>query len=630
VQGGILVISKRSRGIILDVIDGDTTTGMLAKKYHVTSRMIINDLESIDYFLETHGFRKLSKSAIGRIKRYEDTNNEVLALINSDHVVISSYLPEERILEIVYLLSVSDTFVKLDTLSENLGVCKSTITKDVEKLREMCANFNVDIVGNKQGLRLSGLEFDIRILITSLFISYMDTYAVFDTTRILLDKDLHTTYKVFWRIFENIDITIISDCIEIIKNSLSINLQDHLYLYVSGLISLMIKRNRLGHSCSTATDSSLIARETANQIIDYLTNSLDTDSFQVEFAYINHILEVSSIELYKLQHKERIEFAILTEKIVQCVYEKFNLKMIYESELTQLISEEIRLIYMEKSLRIPVIKNIVNIRIPEYDHVYDELRKICIDNIEVDFSEDHLWRMAAHVIDIRNRNQYTMKKSVIIVSDKPHQMAVSLKKNLMALFNVNVVGIVGLGQLRKYMKLVHIDHVISTVNIGIIEDIDCPNVKVHPMLSDEDIKRLKLELPLNYIERKSEKLPDAFNVISNQIVLRGLADERVFINTVSDILLRTNCVLTNITDFLEHSFNRASKFGFVINETLLFSVINHHMIESSVLILGELINPIEVNGRSIRRSKLIITQQESCYLEMMNVLLEEENEKRCS
>jgi transcriptional antiterminator len=627
VQGGILVINKRSRSIILDVIDGDTTTSILAKKYHVTSRMIINDLESIDYFLENHGFPKLIKTTYGRIKRYDDLNNDVLRLINSDHVVISSYLPEERILEIVYLLSVSDTSIKLDTLSEKLGVCKSTVTKDVENLRKMCAKFNVEVVGNKQGLRLSGLEFDIRILITSLFISYMDTYAVFDTTKILLDKDLHTTYKVFWRIFEDIDITIISDCIEIIKNSLSVNLQDHLYLYVSGLISLMIKRNRLGQSCSTSTDNSLIARQTANQMIEYLTTSMDTDSFLEEFAYINHILEVSSVELYKLQHVNRQEFAVLTDKIIRCVYDKFDLKMIYESELTRLISEEIRLIHMEKMLRIPTIRNIVNIRIPEFDDVYEELKKTCVNSAGFELSKDHLWRIASHVIDIGNRNQYTMKKTVIIVSDKPHQMAISLKKNLMALFNVNVVGIVGLGQLRKYMKLVHVDHVISTVNIGIIEDIDCPFVKVHPMLSEEDVKRLKLELPLSYHERKPEKLPEAINVISNQIVLRNLTDASVFLNTVSDILLRAKYVNTNLNDFLEHSFNRASRYGFVINETLIFSVINHHMIENSVLILGELANPINVNNRSIRDMKLIITQHEGLYLEVMNILLEEENEK---
>ena len=103
VQGGILVISKRSRSIIIDVIDGNTTTSILAVKYHVTSRMIINDLNSIDYFLESHGFKKLIKSRDGKIKKYDDLNGELLNLINSDDVVISSYLPEERILEIIYL-----------------------------------------------------------------------------------------------------------------------------------------------------------------------------------------------------------------------------------------------------------------------------------------------------------------------------------------------------------------------------------------------------------------------------------------------------------------------------------------------------------------------------------------------
>ena len=619
------MISKRSRSIIIDVIDGNTTTSILAVKYHVTSRMIINDLNSIDYFLESHGFKKLIKSRDGKIKKYDDLNGDLLNLINSDDVVISSYLPEERILEIIYLLSMSETSINLETLSEKLSISKSTMTKDIEKLRSMCLAFNVSIVGDKRGLRLSGGEFDIRIMITSLFISYMDSYAVFDTTRILLDKDLHTTYKVFWRIFEDVDINLITDCIEIIKISLSVNLQDYLYLYVSGLISLMIKRNRLGYTCSTSNSSSLIAKRTANQMIDYLSAALGSNSLEEEFSYINHILEVSSSELHRRHHDNINEPPSIIEQLVDSVYNKFGLRRIYESELYQSMSEEIRLIKMERLLRIPTIGNIVNVRIPEYDNVYNELKKICSDLLECHLNEDHIWRLAAHVIDVCNRNQYTLKKSVIIVSDKPHQMAISLKRNLTSLFNVNVVAIVGLGQLRRYIRLVKVDYIISTINMGIIEEIDIPCVKIHPLLSDDDIKRLKQELPLNYQGKKMDTMPETVQIIDDQLLLQNLADEQVFISTVADILIRAKYVLVDPTGFIQHSYSRASKFGVVIKDTLVFSINNHHLISDSVLICGELTNAISVNNRTVQRIKLLVTQHEGLYIKVLNTLLEEEN-----
>ena len=158
---------------ILDILsDGNYYTAeMLAEAIHTGTKTVRNLLKDINQEIETEGAGIHSKYGVGYYLHIMDQKAfEAYSLGIYAHMA-DEYLPstsEERIQYLLEYLFNSQSYVKLEELSESLYISKRTLTADLKEVEQFLNKFNIRIIRKPNyGIRLQGREFDARLCIAS-------------------------------------------------------------------------------------------------------------------------------------------------------------------------------------------------------------------------------------------------------------------------------------------------------------------------------------------------------------------------------------------------------------------------------------------------------------------------------
>lgn len=485
----INVINNRSRNIILEIIQRKTVkTSDLALKYHVSERSIRLDLDEIDYFLKENKCYPLIRKGRRGVSIEDDPaiTNLIYKLINEKDIVTQTYSQEERILEILFILWCAKKPIKIEQLAELIFVSKSSIVKDIERLKSSLYD-SFEIKGSSDGLEIEGDEFEIRRSIVKTYVESMDKLEVINLIRLIINKDEKITFTVYWRLFEDVDLPIVIEIIEQLRIIYSSNLSDIQYLQVMGNLCLMIKRIRNGRV--VFANDEVVSCPITEYSIDYVTGVLSKYLGQKipdsERRYIQYICYLVCPEVYMIEHpdeKEKAENAF--DFIVQLMIDyKLN------DEIYCRLHKDVMNMYCEEKLGLvsPVsnigIKNELYLRF--YQIVSSRIGSISF--IERELDSDFYWRIAIHYI-FQNSFGDTRTKNVLILSDKSETMSDMLISQLRSLYDVRIVGVTGTAKLHESLCTLPVDIIVSTLKI----DIDGYTVaKVHPLLGEMGKNYLK-------------------------------------------------------------------------------------------------------------------------------------------
>lgn len=134
---------------------------MLADKLSVSERSIRNDIKTINEELQNSGFIELTFGICSlRIFDQEGFKKAYTKIINTNDLMNSS---NARMNYIFGKLMRAISPILSDDLAYEMNVGRSTLVKDLKKLREEIAHYNLEIVGKtSQGLMLQGPELGIR------------------------------------------------------------------------------------------------------------------------------------------------------------------------------------------------------------------------------------------------------------------------------------------------------------------------------------------------------------------------------------------------------------------------------------------------------------------------------------
>lgn len=98
--------------------------------------------------LEINNFEGFEEVLSGRLKRESDFNSS-----------------SKRVSYIIKRLIEEDQFISTYDLSEELAVSRGTVNKDIKRMKELIAPWQVAVVGTpNRGIHLEGKEFDLRLL----------------------------------------------------------------------------------------------------------------------------------------------------------------------------------------------------------------------------------------------------------------------------------------------------------------------------------------------------------------------------------------------------------------------------------------------------------------------------------
>lgn len=608
------MINKRSRSIILEIFKQTSLkTSDLSKMFKVSERAIRMDLDEIDYFLKCNGFEPLIRHHKKGISFSEANLKTALIykLINEKDIVKASYTKEERILEILYVLCMRQNALKIDELAASLLVSKSTIVKDLERIKVMLKHEDFQLLGSLDGIQLIGNEACIRKWIVKMFIETMDKYAIIDLIKLIDGKDEITTYKVYWRLFEKIDMNLIKHYVEVMKSMVSAQLSDRAYLHALGNISMMLKRSGIGKELDK--EEAGTANKATMLFVDQLYQMMQKDYAisKVEKGYIRYLLYIVSPSLYKMDMGTNQEIESYAHDLVKHMAALHT--YVNQDILLHDIQEELNLMVMEDQLLIPIMNHVIELYDESYEDVVLQIKEkiqwLHVQHHVLD--KDDYWRIAWHFI--ANQKQNTAKKKILIVSDKPLSLIKILIRKLSELFDVEIIGICGQAQLEKYISSFDIDCIISTMNVSVDKEV----VRVHPLLSEMNISSLKQHLHTHLLPI-SKRPNETFQEYVYQEDQHDLQDILKHMNL---ILQDHNVVNLNIYKELNNNVLKQKKDYLIYQNTLILNIRNHEIIKHNFVLKADLQEYIELDGHEIHKIMLIASNSINEYLRFLESIL---------
>lgn len=561
------MLNKRCRSILLEIIKQPKTTDELARLYHVSNRSIRNDLNEINYFLKQNQFTEIKKNSDKRwlLSSNAHTEKIIFEIVNTPENVKISYTKHERILELFYKLSMHDQSIKIDILSKDLMVSKSSVIKDLEDLKKLLKPYSINIQGTNTGIFIQGEEITLRLVLLNAFFYEIDKKTIYDLIQLIENANSITTYNVYWRLFEDVDLNIVKQLAEIIKNRFSVHLSDFIYLYLLAAISLMIKRKKTVNK----NDFNIPFTPIISKILDDVI--FDSSEKQYMFYIAMQICPV----LYLNQFHDPIIQIILSKSFKLSM----NIEQIIKRKLNEyerrIIQKELLHIYIEKRILHQEFSHVIELNDKQYNSIYDQIKTFMNQlDIPFSFSSEDIWRITWHIISWKQ--QVNIKKQILIVSDKPHSLIQIMIQTLKQNFDVNIIGVTSLLQMKQYLEYYNIDYILSTINITNRKDI----LKVHPLLQKKDIDYLK-----QYLDTPQKQF-DA--LLSTQFQIYSFEIDKIqsvieLFEHIDQILVENNIVSHPVSKLLVNSFNKV-KNPFIYKNKWIMSLYEHEIINQNFAI----------------------------------------------
>lgn len=508
------MINNRCRKIIIKLLNEEVPLKVkdLADEYDLSSRTIRNDLDIIDEFLKSNHLPQLIRKpnlGVQFIDTYRDRERtkEILEKLTNRNYILS---PEERIKAILSELIYGINYVKIDDIAEKLMVSKSTIVKDLDKVKRLINTANLRILYNpKDGITISGKERDLR----SAVIKYLMKTGDVDTLQKLnndtidnkINMDIENQFNL---IFKGVNINYLEKCIDIAEKQLNKYFSDVAYTGIIVHMALAINRIKLGKNIimpkeELATLLPLkefeVASSIGKMIEEYFLIDLPVD----EIGYITiHILASNnSTAIVNLSNDENwVDLQLIVCKVIEDVCHITGNDLENDWQLFNGLIYHIKpLIYRLKhtiSLINPIMDEILKDYKPLFMAVKSSLKHV-ENYVDSKITEDEVGYFTIHFAAAieRKKSSAVSKPNVLVVCATGIGTAKLLSSRLNKLYNIHIVDSVAYHQAKNILKDKNVNIVVTTVQM---EFEGVKSLKVTALLNQNDIAVLD-----GYFQRKA-------------------------------------------------------------------------------------------------------------------------------
>lgn len=172
-------VSKRKQLIIKHLLENEkpVTSDELAKLAGITSRTIKTEIKELSRILEDCGAHLICTRGVGyqlecKDSKVQGTVRELVEYADQEHYEVPKTQPE-RISYIIKKLLMLDYYIKLDDLSEEMYISRSSLNLDMKEVRKHLKRFRLDITHLPgKGILLEGDEISKRKCICEYFFQH--------------------------------------------------------------------------------------------------------------------------------------------------------------------------------------------------------------------------------------------------------------------------------------------------------------------------------------------------------------------------------------------------------------------------------------------------------------------------
>jgi lichenan operon transcriptional antiterminator len=526
------------------------TSEYLANVIQVTSRTVRSDIKDLDEILSKHGASIKSVRGKGYELVVQDDTlfRKLLQKTFQNDPLTQETVPhssEERVKYLIKRLLLSDGYVKLDDLADELFVSKSTVQNDLRDVKEILKSYEIELEKRPNyGLRLKGKEMKLRFCMSEYIFDRKDRelYCIYKQNSILPKEEMMLIRTIILEQIKEHDITM-SD----------IRL-DNLIIH----IAIACKRIRNGNYISMFPNeikdiSKHKEYEIAVEIVRKLEKNLQVLFPPSEIAYVaihllgTNIIVRSDINEEEIQSYMDRDIHQLTMKILETIENELKLGIKHDKELVIAmclhLKPAINRYRYGMNIRNPMLNDIKS----NYPIAFEAgilAGMVLKQETGMDIDENEIGFLALHIGAAIERRKIGMKpKKCLIICASGVGSARLLYYKLQEKFGskLDILGTIEYYKLNQ-IPLQELNFIISTIPIR--DALPIPVIEVNTILSDNDLKKIESAISENivtdleytseelvFLQQKFETKEEVLEFLGNELQRLGLVNES-FIQSV--------------------------------------------------------------------------------------------------
>ncbi|WP_245754851.1 BglG family transcription antiterminator [Pelosinus propionicus] len=485
--------------------DQAVTISALAEALHSTPRQIRYSLDKIDEFLEYNKFPQfLRKPNVGITYTASPQIVEMIMqklLDRENYHYIASQ--EERVEIILAVLLQQENYMTIDDLGERLKTSRSTVIKDLSKVREVLKDNHLTLISStNHGIKIMGEERYLRRASIELLMKCIEVRGFLNQEISQMLKNMNTIFSQseISNMFSNMNIPFIEGCVIEAEKQLETTFSDEAFYGLVMHIAIAIKRINLGRDIVMPYNE-LKSYETTKEFAaaSYVASKLE-EEFKIEVPYAEigyitiHLLGSNVYASNTSSNEDWPALQIVTGKILEEVSQRLQQEsLIQDEDLFSGLLEHLRpAIYR--------LKNDLKLKNPVLDEIkvrYHQLFQIVKNSmasvegyIGKSFNDEEIGYFTLHfgaaLEKLKDKNE--MEKKILVVCSTGLGTARLLSSRLQQLFYVKIVDVIAYRQVNQVLRDRKVDLIVTTLPVK--TDV-VPCVQVNPMLLEKDVEKLK-------------------------------------------------------------------------------------------------------------------------------------------
>ncbi|PLT27543.1 BglG family transcription antiterminator [Peribacillus deserti] len=540
------MLNTRMTAILRELMGAKSciTGEQLAAAIDVTSRTIRNDMKELDSILSYHGGNIRSKRGTGYQLMIEDEQAFLHFLKENfqrdsnreDHI---PSVPEERVQYLIKRLLLTDQYVKLDHLADEMFISKSTIQNDLRDVKKLLNLYGIALEKRPNyGIKLKGNEVNLRYCMSEYIFNRAGTHPDINN----LGVSLLTAEEM--QVIKDIILKQVKDH-SIDLSDISLN---NLVIHIAIAYKRIQNSNYVSLSPAQLQEiTSQLEYDVAHRIIKNIEYKLDVRFPDTEIAYIAiHLLGTRTMANLNLEEAELQEYMdddihLLSKKIVDSIEKKLGLGIGDDKEL--LVSLNLHLKPALYRFRYKM-----NLRNPMLDEIKATFPiafeggiiagVVIKEELNIDINEHEIGYIALHIgAAMERRTLSTIPKKCLIVCASGLGSAKLLSYKLQSVFGtkIRIAGTIEYYKLQDF-PIQSVDFIISTIPIS--EAISVPVIEVNTFLGHNDFQKIESQLKTNqsqttnytsedlvFLQKKFETREEVLSFLTERLMKLGLASE---------------------------------------------------------------------------------------------------------
>ncbi|MCT2134299.1 BglG family transcription antiterminator [Oceanobacillus kimchii] len=474
----------------------------IAGQLGVSIRTIHREIKKTEKVLEDYQLNLTKKTGTGIIIQGSLENKNVLQQA-IEELSSAELTEEERQVILLYTLLQFRDPVKLFHLATELNVTIAMVSQDLNKLESQVKSFGLSLIRKKgYGVRIEGDEARKRSVLSHLISRHIDPFQYVEKLKERIQEDVAKSDTISARLLGLVDadkLDKIEEQIQRMRHQLPYDLADSAYIGLVVHLALAIERLQKGDTIHFDDGYKEQIKDKqeykiAAEIIDHLEEAFSLSIPEDEIGYITmHLMGAKLRENQNyLLEESSMDIAYKAKELIRFVSNEMNIDVTtnnrFLNDLTTHLKPAVYRLKQQMNINNPMIDEIKKDYVELFE-VVDKAIQHVFPNIA--FPDEEIGYIVLHFAAtfLQTDSQSDIKVLVICSSGigTSKMLASKLKNTFPEISIANHQSLFDLNE----ETLSGYDVIVSTVAL---EDINRSYVLISPLLTDEEARKIKVEL----------------------------------------------------------------------------------------------------------------------------------------